>query len=186
MENPVPLSRISLDDQGEAANKHSFRQGEILSSRREDYPPWRRQGYCIMKRYQLIDHTADIGFEVRSRTLPGLFAESAYALFDLAYRLKAVGNEICVPVTVHSDSLESLMVQWLNELIFLLETGSCLFRRAEVSLQKGFSLEARLYGQAKDAVKYTPYRSIKAATYHHLVVEKNSSGQWISRVILDV
>ncbi len=134
----------------------------------------------------MIDHTADIGFVVRANSVAELFTAAAQALFDLSYDLDAVAEEASARVRISADSAEELMVRWLNEIIFLMETGPWVFHRAEVTWGADFSLQARLFGESGNPVRHPSCRTVKAATYHNLSVQKKSRGSWEARVLLDV
>ena len=73
----------------------------------------------IKCRYKVVEHTADIGIEVESKTLAGLFALSACAMFDLMIDLSEVRPRQKAIVSLRADSQEELLVTWLNELVFI-------------------------------------------------------------------
>ena len=78
-----------------------------------------------MKRdfYRIIDHTADIGFEVRADDKSALFSKAAYALTDLIVDLESIAaiEERRVSVFDTFD-LGSLFITWLSEILFHFET----------------------------------------------------------------
>jgi SHS2 domain-containing protein len=135
--------------------------------------------------YELIDHTADIGFRLSCTRLDDLFCQAAQALFDLTCNLKEVQTTEVVAVRVQAPDLESLLVAWLNELIFLHETQHMLFGRFELEIAGEFELSGKAYGESVDYRRHELYRSIKAATYHQLKVQPVGNS-WIAQVVLDV
>ena len=139
-----------------------------------------------MKRYKIIHHTADLGFEVRAPDLSTLFLEAARALFDLSYGIKAVKAETEVDIQLQADDWENLMVKWLNELIFLMEARSYFVCRLEVMVQHTYRLSARLRGETIHPPKNCCLRHIKAATYHNLKIHCGLNEEWSAQVILDV
>ena len=44
----------------------------------------------MMKRYELIDHTADVGLRAFGKTLPELFRNAAIGLFEMMTDLEKV------------------------------------------------------------------------------------------------
>ena len=77
--------------------------------------------------YEFFEHTADVGAVVRGATLPRLFENAARAMFDLICDLRTVRPRRAVRIVVRGESLEDLLVRWLSELLFRLETQGLLF-----------------------------------------------------------
>ena len=138
-----------------------------------------------MQDYELIDHTADLGIILRAPHPPALFACAAHALFDLICDLDQVAPSRTVPLALHSEALDSLMIAWLNELIFLHETGRWLFKSFDLRIDEGSELSAQAQGEVFDPLRHTIHRGIKAATYHQLEVRKDGE-LWTARIIFDV
>lgn len=138
-----------------------------------------------MPKYELIDHTADIGIRISARDRSTLFSRAAWALFDLIGDLEAVEVRSEDQVSLQSPELETLMVMWLNELIYRHETAGLLAREFDVTIRDGFSLTARIGGETIDVARHEIFRNIKAATYHQLEV-KQAKGWWHAQIIFDV
>jgi SHS2 domain-containing protein len=135
--------------------------------------------------YELIDHTADLGIAIRAHHLPELFACAANALFDLTCDLQSVTPRETFHLQLENPELESLMVAWLNELIYIHETQRLLFKSFDVKIGGNYQLSAQAEGEILDLHKHTIYRSIKAATYHQLEILQEG-GLWTARIIFDV
>jgi len=69
--------------------------------------------------FKILDHTADVGFSVRAASLTDLFETAAQAMFSVEYDLSTVGFEREIPLEAEADDIESLLVAWLSELLFL-------------------------------------------------------------------
>ena len=80
--------------------------------------------------------------------------------------------------------METLLVSWLQELLYLLDTEDLVFGRFQVKLH-GFSLEAIAWGDVFDPKIHTMKTEIKAVTYHQLEVAKSDQG-WQAQVIFDI
>ena len=139
----------------------------------------------IKGKYKVVEHTADIGIEVKSKTLAGLFALSACAMFDLMTDLAQVWPGHKAEVSLQADSQEELLVTWLNELVFRAEISGMFFSKFEVESVDEGSLKAAAWGEPYDENKHSIDCSIKAATYHELEVSQSDLG-WSARVIFDV
>ena len=76
------------------------------------------------KRFEVIDHTADVGIAAYGEDLKEAFANAAYALFSMMLDLEGVGDALCRQVEVTADDRSDLLVAWLNELIYVFEVDN--------------------------------------------------------------
>jgi SHS2 domain-containing protein len=139
---------------------------------------------------RMLDHTADVGFEVaEAPTLENLFDESRRALLMTVFEKPPERGEEERPVRLSAPDLETLLVRWLNELVFFIQGDGFVPADAEIQVREadgeGFSLEGRLVGAPLDLEEYGWQGEIKSATFHGLNVTQGSEG-WQARVILDV
>lgn len=141
-----------------------------------------------MKKYTLIEHTADIGIRVKAKNLKELFKNTALAMFEIMAEKKP-NTENRTPRTENviikqkADNLEELLVNWLNELLSLSATKELIFFKFKINKLDKNNLEAEVSGY--EIKNYKVNTEIKAATYHQLKLEKNPSG-WSAEVIFDV
>lgn len=124
------------------------------------------------KRFEVIDHTADIGIAAYGANLREAFANAAYALFSLMVDLDNVADAVCYEAEVTAKDREDLLVAWLNELIYLFEVENVLFQRFEIDELSETRLRARCYGEKIDQERHKIKIAVKAATYHMLKVEE--------------
>lgn len=124
------------------------------------------------KRFEVIDHTADIGIAAYGANLREAFANAAYALFSLMVDLGNVADAVCYEAEVTAKDREDLLVAWLNELIYLFEVENVLFQRFEIDEISETRLRASCYGEKIDPERHRIKMAVKAATYHMLKVEK--------------
>ena len=88
-----------------------------------------------MGHYETFDHTADLGLRIHAADLSDLFQTAAEGLFDVILANRGEVRPVdSVDISLRADSLESLLVDWLNELIFLSETNHCFYGRFEVTV----------------------------------------------------
>jgi SHS2 domain-containing protein len=139
----------------------------------------------IKEKYEVIEHTADTGIVVEARNLEELFAVAGCAMFDLMVDVATVQPAEEAKVSLEADSIEELLVAWLNELLFRAEVSGVFFSRFEVSSVKDKKLRAVVKGEPYDSKKHAVGQSIKAATYHELQVTRKDGG-WLARVIFDI
>jgi SHS2 domain-containing protein len=138
---------------------------------------------------EMLDHTADVGFELRAPTLEGLFDEARRALLMVAFERPPEEGKDVREIQLPAPVRETLLVRWLNELIYLVQDVGFVPTGAEIRIQKadrvGLSLEASLTGVPLLLEVYGWQGEIKSATFHGLEVSNDDEG-WHARVILDV
>lgn len=138
---------------------------------------------------EMLDHTADVGFELRAPTLEGLFEEARRALLMVVFERPPEEGGEKREIQLSAPDLETLLVRWLNELTYLVQDAGFVPVAAEIQIRTrdgtNPSLDARLSGAPLMLEKYGWQGEIKSATFHGLDVA-NDDGGWHARVILDV
>lgn len=137
------------------------------------------------KRYEEIPHTADWSFRAYGHNLNELFENAAYAIFamegtippDAATR----APEVTHTVEIGGIDFESVLVNWLNELLYLQDTRQETFFRFQIDELSPQSLRARVYGRSNANIE----KLVKAATFHDLKIERTPEG-WQAVVVVDV
>jgi SHS2 domain-containing protein len=135
-------------------------------------------------RFEVIDHTADVGIMAYGNDLKEAFANSAYGMFSLMADLDGVREKVSRKIDVHSTDREALLVDWLNELLYLFDVEHIIFKRFEITALSQKRLQAKVYGEKIDASRHQLKTAVKAATYHMLKIEKNEGVK--VRFILDI
>ena len=124
-----------------------------------------------MENYKFIeDLTSDVMFEAYGKDLKELFKNSALALFSVICDIKKVGEEKTIDIEVNGDSLEELMVNWLQDLIALVDTEELFFSRFEIMEINENNLKAKIYGEPISPEKAGVV--VKGVTYYKLKLEK--------------
>jgi len=124
------------------------------------------------KDFEILDHTADVGVIAYGTDLKQAFANAARALFSLITELDDVEEVLHRDIKINASDEESLLVAWLNELVYRFDTEGILFKRFDVSQLGATHLEARGYGEKADRSKHKLKTGVKGATYHMLKVDK--------------
>ena len=135
--------------------------------------------------FKILDHTADVGLEVRADDLASLFNNAARGMFSIIASIENIQPTEQFPLEVTAENLEDLLVNWLSELLYLFSTKMVLFSRFEIIEIDDHHIRAKALGQPIDQSSHNLYTEIKAVTYHELQVRKLDHG-WIARVIFDV
>lgn len=139
--------------------------------------------------FEHLDHTGDLGVALAAATLEGLFAEAAVALCDCITDSQSVVPRDSRSVRAAASNHEELLVEWLQELLYVFETEGLLFSRASVELDESpggsVSLRGRLSGERFDPERHPLRTAIKAVTYHGLEIRQEGT-EWRGRVIFDI
>lgn len=131
---------------------------------------------------EFLDHTGEMVLLVRAPGLDQLFAEAARALGELEREgIPIVGQAVARHLTLEAPDLPSLLVDWLNELIYLAETEAVVPVTSTVHLAE----PARMDAQVELARLERRPALVKAATHHRLRLEQGPAG-WVGEVTLDV
>ncbi len=136
------------------------------------------------KEFEIIDHTADVGIRAYGSDLKEAFANAAKALFSLITELDSVEEVAYRDTELTAPDQESLLVGWLNELIYLFDVENMLFKRFDIIQLSQTHLKARSYGSKVDKSKHELKIGVKAATYHMLKIDKNDG--YMVQVLFDI
>jgi SHS2 domain-containing protein len=132
--------------------------------------------------HRWVDHTSEVQLQVGAESLAGLAAEAGRALGLLLLRGRdAEPSGDARTVEVLSVDREALLVDWLNEILFLAEVERWVAVDFDVTAASSERLEATARGVPVDE----PPALVKAATFHGLAVEETDGG-FQAEVIFDV
>ncbi|TVR66638.1 MAG: archease [Gemmatimonadales bacterium] len=139
-----------------------------------------------------LDHTADVGMEVRGDSLAQLFTRAAAGAIWTATGKGPHGAEdgVRVQVELEADDLEGLLRSWLRDLLYRFEVeGQEVSGVDDLSFSETgsgtFTLSATVH--VVPAPEH-PLREIKGVTWHGLTLRGPSAPApgWFARVIYDV
>lgn len=128
----------------------------------------------MKKDFEILDHTADVGIIAYGADLRQAFANAAKGLFSLITELGDVDEALHRDIELTASDEESLLVEWLNELVYQFDTEAIIFKRFDIIELNNTHLKARGYGEKVNSSKHKLKMGVKAATYHMLKVEKNN------------
>jgi SHS2 domain-containing protein len=138
-----------------------------------------------MKRFEVLDHTADIGLIIYGEDLKVLFENAGEAFFHLITDLRKVKRRIERRIEIKRKGLERLMVDWLNELLYLHDVENFLFKGFKVEAIGEDGLRATLKGEPFQEGVHVIKTEVKAVTYHQIEVRKEN-GRWRAQIIFDL
>lgn len=84
-----------------------------------------------MKKFEVIEHTADMGIKAYGKDLSELFTNAAYGMASLITDLDKVNPKHIENITLKAENKEELLVSWLNEIIYLSASKGRIFSKFE-------------------------------------------------------
>lgn len=138
-----------------------------------------------MKRYEIIEHTADIGLRVFGHSQKDLFHNAALACFEQITDLNKVEKKKTISIELEAPDKTELFISWLRELIYQSDARKMFFSYFDIMQIDELHLRGVASGEPMDLNKHTIKAEVKAVTYHQLKIE-NKNGFWTAEVILDV
>ena len=136
-----------------------------------------------MRRFQLIEHTADTGLIAYGNNLTEAFANAAYGLFSIIAELNRVRKVESQTVVVNAEDTESLLFNWMNHLIYIFDVEHLLFKGFDISEFTEHNLKAICWGERYNPSRHRLKTGVKSATYHMLQVDRERNRV---RIIFDV
>lgn len=134
--------------------------------------------------YQVFEHTADLGLQVRAADFETLLAEAGKGLFSLIVDPGTVRPQRETAFQIEGSELDYLFFDWLNELLFAFEKDRMLYSEFSVKRNdRGITAIAR--GEPYDSSRHELDHEVKAITYHGLTVVEEPGG-WLAEVIVDI
>jgi SHS2 domain-containing protein len=133
--------------------------------------------------FEEISHTADVKIRVHAPTLEALFSETFIALMQVMYGPNRAGG-IPREIRIESSDNESLLADFLSEVLFISEVESLVFLDACISID-GLRLTAELTGEPFDPVRHSGGCEVKGISYSGLAVTHEANGYMLD-IIFDV
>ncbi|MDP7279870.1 MAG: archease [Candidatus Poribacteria bacterium] len=139
-----------------------------------------------MKKFEYLDHTADIGIRAYGQDLKDLFENAAEAMLAVTAELDTIDEMMLMEVSVTASTLPDLMLNWLGELNFQHQVEEIFFCRTEIREISPNRLRAVVFGEARNENRPGVLAQIKSVNLHQLKVGQASDGVWTAQVIFDI
>lgn len=121
-------------------------------------------------RYELLEHTADVMVKAHGATIEECFANAAYALEDQMVHAELIVERTSYEFDVVGFDMESLLLNYLSEFLFIQDTKRLVFNRFEVRIS-GLSLHCVAWGEEIDTERHQAKGEVKAITYHMMKID---------------
>ncbi len=131
--------------------------------------------------FEEVEHTADWAYRIWGKTLEQLFIQATFGLYSLV-GLKVAGDEVRErEIRLQGVDAESLLVAWLNELLYLHESENLAADKFEILNLDRDNLQIHVI--LMPVQKWQ--KDIKAVTYNNLSIQKTECGLEAT-LVLDV
>ncbi|MBI2103187.1 archease [Candidatus Woesearchaeota archaeon] len=138
--------------------------------------------------HKFLDHTADVFFVAKADTLSELFEQCALAVEETMVDITKVVPQQKVKILGEDKNIETLLYDFLDELVFFKDYKQMMFGRFEVSIEEKdgkYFLTCLAFGEKLDLARHDPKVDVKAITMHEFEVKKIDKG-WQANVIVDI
>ncbi|MFA7695691.1 MAG: archease [Methanoregula sp.] len=133
--------------------------------------------------FEELPHTADVKIRACAPTPDALFGEACSALMQVMYGGDRKGGTTRA-VDIGAPDQESLLCDFLSEVLYLSEVDGLVFRQADVHLD-GTHLHAVLDGEPFDSERHNKGTEVKGISYSGLSITKNAKGYMLD-ILFDV
>ncbi len=141
------------------------------------------------EKFTFLEHVSDIYVAAYGKSLEEAFENAALAMFEAMTNLKDVSPEVKVNFVVEGEDEESLLYNWLEELLVKFEVENILFSKFKIhkieKLNGKLKLEAEALGEHYNPEKHISKVGIKAVTYHGMEIKKEN-GNVTVKVLFDI
>lgn len=134
--------------------------------------------------YEFLEHTADIKIRVKAESVKEIFKQSFEALNEVIKGEIKVKGILKKEIIVEGNGLISLLRNFLNEILYLLEAENFLTKRiTKIDINEKKFLKAELLGDCADKYKFN--NEVKAVTYNDMDIRKKGN-KFVAVFVLDV
>ena len=149
-----------------------------------------RECLILDKRFEFLEHTADLYIAAYGKSLEEAFENAAAAMFEGMTDLGKVKPEIEESVEVEGHDEQALLYNWLEALLVKLDVIGRLYSRFKIAhIEKtpsGLKLSAKICGEPFNPERHVSKVGVKAVTYHQMEVIRNKKGGVTVKFILDI
>lgn len=140
------------------------------------------------KKFEILDHTADAKFKAYGKNLEESFTNAAYAMYKILLKDEVIKPKLKYDFEKESRSLEALLFDFLDELLFLMDTESIVLSEVisvKIRTVKPNLIKLECSAMFDRAIDYDIGGNIKSVTYSEIKVEKKKDGFEL-QVVVDI
>jgi SHS2 domain-containing protein len=129
-----------------------------------------------MARYELFDHTADLGIRVFAATRAELVPLAAEALYAAIGELRPAGDPRPILVEFHGEDAAVLLRDFLSELLYAFEQERRMMTSIQIAEFSASRMAVTGESREVDETASVLMREVKAVTYHELALREFAEG----------
>ena len=137
------------------------------------------------KRYRLTTRQSELAVRVSGNSQADLFANSAFALFDVMTDIDKVDIKDRIPLEVEGVERDDLMVNWMRELLYLYQGSGYLLKEFYIREAKDTLVKAEVCGEKIDPDRHEIRKEILGVAYHQSRMQKTGD-QWTAQLIFEI
>ena len=137
------------------------------------------------KKYRVTTRQSEFAIKVTGGSQADLFANSAFALFDVISDVEKIELKERMPLEVEGADRDDLLVNWMRELLYLYQGSGYLLKEFVIREVKDTSLKAEVCGEKIDPDRHEIKQEIAAVAYHQSRMTKTGN-QWTAQLIFEV
>jgi len=136
-------------------------------------------------KYRLTRRQSELAVRVTGNSQADLFANSAFALFDVMADVDKIEVKERINLEVEGTDRDDLMVNWMRELLYLYQGSGYLLREFNIREVKDTIVKAEVCGEKIDPDRHEVKQEIGAVAFHKSRMEKTGN-QWTAQVIFEL
>lgn len=137
------------------------------------------------KKYEYLEHTADVKFRAYGKTLEEQFANASLAMYNVLTDTTKVKGKINKSISTSGNDLKALLYNFLEEFLFLIDSEQFMLNSiTNININRmnsKYIITALISGDKLDAGNYQTHGDIKAITYAEMEITE----EYI-QVVLDI
>jgi SHS2 domain-containing protein len=137
------------------------------------------------KRYRVTARQSELAVKVSGSSQTELFANAAFALFDVMTDIEKIETKERLPLEVEGLNMDDLMVNWTRELLYLFQGGGYLLKEFNIREARETSVKAEVCGEKIDPDRHEIKKEINGVAYHQTRMQKTGD-QWTAQLIFEM
>ncbi len=134
-----------------------------------------------MEKYKILPHPADVKVQAFGKTREELFANAMAGMMEVL-KSERKTQSVKRKIGVKSLDLNALLVDFLSEVLYLIQTNKEVYSDVKFIKFSDKELECELTGNKVESFG----EDIKAVTYHGLEIKKNKKGLYEATILFDI
>jgi len=136
-----------------------------------------------VKKYEILEHRADLKIRVFGRTKEELFSHCLQAMREsMKSEVRKPEEKIEREIKVKSLDFPALLVDFLGEALYLIQVNKEIYNTVKFKKFTDTEIEGELIGQKVERFG----EDIKAVTYHSLDLHKKKDEIWEATILFDI